>query len=330
MLLDDPEGTAARLLRSRWLLPAAGIVTLGLLLLASISWCNNRFALQVVSRLAEITASAEAKHSIGVAMPSGMEIRLYGTGLAERPPELAGITKSPNGIRLTADKVVLDYIEVQGGTVLTFTTTQDGSPDLRLTGGGSIGLTLSGIIHQIGDDGHLTQLAVADRPFGIDIAPTDTVDSARLVLVGGGGLKGIAIYDQPVRGLRFSRPRASDNDQRLPFQSELINGTLQLLDTTQNMTLRPRELVWLEDVSATVARLDMTADGVAVDASGHARSIGLGPPRAGLPPRPDRDLTPSVLGYLMGQHELKLLWGVAITALAALWKARQWGLKWRK
>ena len=96
------------------------------------------------------------------------------------------------------------------------------------------------------------------------------------------------------------------------------------------MTLRPRELVWLEDVSATVARLDMTADGVAVDASGHARSIGLGPPRAGLPPRPDRDLTPSVLGYLMGQHELKLLWGVAITALAALWKARQWGLKWRK
>ena len=101
-----------------------------------------------------------------------------------------------------------------------------------------------------------------------------------------------------------------------------------MLDTGATETLRPGELVWLRDISAFLVLLETTPDGLLVDVSGEGRSIGVGSPR-GEGWRPDRDLTPSVFAYLAGQHELKLLWGVAVVVLGALWRARQWAFSQR-
>ena len=79
-----------------------------------------------------------------------------------------------------------------------------------------------------------------------------------------------------------------------------------------------------------LSRLEVIDGAIAVDVSGEADRISIGPPRPGAPFRLDRDLTPSVLSYLLGQHELKVLWGIALAMLGALWKARLWAVKWRK
>ena len=330
MNIADPEDIAARLLRSRWLLPVAGCAMSVVLILISVSWRKNRFDLQAVSGLIEITASTQATHIIGVKLPEGTEFRLSGTHLQNGPPELAQANDPYNGIRLTADSVVLESIILDSNTILTLMTTTDGSPDLRIAVGGSIKLTLSGTIRQIADNGIARQIAVAERAFGLDVSPDGTEVPVRLVLPGAGKLKGIALYDQPIHRLSFTRPRLSNEDQRLSFQSELLSGKLKLLDTGDEVPLQPRGLIWLKNVAATAARLEFGADGVAINASGHALSIGIGPPRPGSPPVPDRDITPSVLAYLLGQHELKLAWGAALAVWTALWKARQWALKWGK
>ncbi|HMD98980.1 MAG TPA: hypothetical protein VKM93_16820 [Terriglobia bacterium] len=328
MSLADPEGIAARLLRSGWLLLVASGAVFVLLILVSVSWRNNRFDLQAVSGLVEVTASTRATHTIGVKLAEGAEFRLFGTHLQNRPPELAQAGDPYNGIRLTADSVVLESVVLDPDTILTLTSTTDGSPDLRIMVGGAIKLTLSGTIRQIADNGVARQIAVTERPFGLDATPSGTVVPVRLVLPAAGELKGIALYDQPIHRLDFTRPRPTNEDQRLPFQSELLSGKLKLLDTGDELPLQPRELIWLKEVAATAGRLEFGADGVAINASGHALSIGIGPPRPGSPPLPDRDVTPSVLAYLLGQHELKLAWGAALAVLAALWKARQWAFKW--
>jgi hypothetical protein len=78
-----------------------------------------------------------------------------------------------------------------------------------------------------------------------------------------------------------------------------------------------------------LSRLEVAENIIAVDLSGEAEEISVGPPRPGSPFRLDRDLRPSLLSYLVSQHELKLLWGITVAVLAALWKARQWALTWK-
>jgi hypothetical protein len=328
MKFADPEGIAARLLRIPWLLPVACFVVLVLLILVSVSWTDNRFDLQAVSVLVEVTASTQATHTIGAKLAGSTEFRLSGTHLQDRPPELAQVSDPYNGIRLTADSVVLEGVVLGPDTILTLTSTTDGSPDLRVTAGGAIKLTLSGTIREIAENGIARHIAVAERPFGLDASPGGTVVPVRLVLAGAGKLKGIALYDQRIRRLSLTRPRPNNEDQQLPFQSELLSGKLKLLDTGDEFPLQPHELIWLRGTEATAGRLEFAADGIAINLSGHARSIGIGPPRPGSPPLPDRDVTPSVLAYLLGQHQLKLAWGAALAVLSALWKARQWALNW--
>jgi hypothetical protein len=327
MGLWDPESVAAKFLRSRWFIGGTMILIACLMVCASFSWWSNRFSLEVVSRTIDITASERADHSLGILLPTDAEVRVSGYDSSEFPPELLGFSKQKPIIRLSASKVVLDSILLDSGASLMATVTANGSPDLRLAGGGDIGITFEGTVSEIHDHGAPTEVAQASRAFRFNAKQGSSPEPVRVVLVGATALHGLALFDQPVNQIRFSRPLPSTEDRRLPFQSEIISGTLQLLDSDNKVTLRPHELVWLDDISATAARIEITGEGVALEASGLARRIGLGPPRPGGPPTPDRDLTPSILEYLLGQHSLKIAWGAAIALLAALWKARQWALK---
>ena len=155
---------------------------------------------------------------------------------------------------------------------------------------------------------------------------------ARVVLPPNAGpiaLYTIALYNQPISDFWFRYPRIAGDDPRT-YQSEILTGQLQILDTGAKIKLQPRELILLEGGSRMLSRLEIIDKAVAVDVSGEANRISVGPPRPGSPFSLDRDLTPSVLSYLLNQHELKVLWGIALTLLGALWKARQWALKWAK
>ncbi|WP_413989787.1 hypothetical protein ACMDCR_28180 [Labrys okinawensis] len=322
-----PESMAARFLRSNWFISSAVLVIVGLLVCASVSWSTNRFSLEVVSHTIDITVSERADHSLGLLLPPNVEVRVSGYDASGLPPELLGMNKPVGILRLSANKEVIDSILLDSNATLTVTITADGNPDLRLSGGGEIGITFQGTVSEIHEDGVPTEVAKASRPFRFSAKQGNSPEPVRIVLVGAAGVQGLGLFDQPVNQLRFSRPLPSTEDRRLPFQSEIISGTLQLLDSDSKTTLRPHELVWLDNVVATVARIEITDKGVALDVSGLARRIGLGPPRPDRTPQADRDLTPSVLEYLVGQHRLKLAWGAAIALLAALWKARQWAMK---
>jgi hypothetical protein len=151
------------------------------------------------------------------------------------------------------------------------------------------------------------------------------MNPARLVLPP--GTAPIALYNQPISDFWFRSPRPAGEDPHT-FQSEILKGQLQVLDTGTKVELEPRELVLLEGGNRVLSRLEIIDKAIAVDVEGDAKQISVGPPRPGIPFSLDRNLTPSVLSYLFGQHELKLLWGIAVAVLGGLWKARQWALKW--
>jgi hypothetical protein len=188
-------------------------------------------------------------------------------------------------------------------------------------------LALSGTIDRIEENGRRTTIANIERTTAWVIRPAEKNNPARLVLPP--DTPPMALYSQPIDDFWFRHVRQPGDDPRT-FQSEILGGELQLLDTDTKVELRPRELVLLQGGSRILSRLEIVDHAIAAEVSGEANRISVGPPRPGVPFRLDRDLTPSVLSYLVGQHELKLVWGLALAIIGALWKARQWALEWRK
>jgi hypothetical protein len=235
---------------------------------------------------------------------------------------------------LAAIRMLFDWLVTGGilatnpasGAGLVVRATSDGGADIGVLNDGSISLALSGMIDRIDGNGQRTSIANIERPTPWEIRPAGR-NPARLVLPPGVGP--IALYNQPISEFWFRPPRPAGDDPRT-FQSEILNGELQVLDTGTKIELQPRELVLLEGGSRMLSRLEVIDRAITVDVSGEADRISVGPPRPGAPFRLDRDLTPSVLSYLFGQHELQLLWSISLAVLGALWSARQWALKWRK
>jgi hypothetical protein len=320
------EERAARLLRSLWFFGLASAAIVGLLVLASWPWSLNRFALAVKSRVVEISASATRVHDIGMKLPDGEEIRIFGVRPDDLPPELAALRAAAGGVRLTASSAVLQSISLSSGAGLVVRASDLGGIDIELLRDGSVSLALSGKIALIDATGTPKTIDIA-RPIVWDLRPADANSPLRLILPP--GVPPIALYNQPIDDFRFRPPRPAEDDPAAA-ESEIVSGELQLLDTAEKVELNPRELILLEGGRRYLSRMEVANDAVAVDISGVADRISVGPPRPGLPLRLDRDLTPSVLSYLVGQHELKLFWGLGLAILGALWKARQWGLKWNK
>jgi hypothetical protein len=320
------EAIGARVLRSWWFLGVVSAAIIGLLVLASWPCWFNRFVLKATTRIVEVSASAPGIHVFGLKLPSG-EIQIFGANAAGLPPELAAIAAAAGSVRLVASSATLQSISLQSGAGLVVRTTSDGSADIGVLNDGSISLALSGSIDRIDDSGQRTTLVNLVRATSWDIRPAERNNPARLMLPA--GVMPISLYNQPIGNFWF-RPRQPTDGDPLTFHSEIIKGELQMLDTGTKIELEPGELVLLEGGSRTLSRLEFVDKAIAVDISGTADRISAGPLRPGAPLRLDRDLTPSVLSYLVGQHELKLTWGIALAVLGALWKARQWALKWGK
>jgi hypothetical protein len=328
MAIGDPEGLAVALLRSWWLLLIATVLVAGLLLAASIPWTDNRFTVEATTRRITLNAARRAEHDIGLKLPPDADLQLVGYEIAEPPYALRELVQRGRPVTLRGDSIVLTSIVLDLGGELTVATPGAGRLELELSGAARLAVSLGGAVLAGGPDGNLKPVGVFQRseplaasakagggnPLRVVITTTTATSLA------------FALRDQPLSGVSFARPRASTAETRFPFRSEIVKGNLSMLDTGVTETLRPGELVWLRDISAFLVLLETTSDGLLVDLSGEARSIGVGSPR-GEGWRPDRDLTPSGFAYLAGQHELKLLWGAAVVILGALWRARQWARK---
>jgi hypothetical protein len=324
MIEDQPasiEDVGARILRSWWFLGLISAAIIALLILASWPWSFNRFVLKATTRIVEITASAPGVHEIGVNLPKSSEIQIFGAQSDGLPPELAALAAAAVSIRLVASSATLQSISLPSGAGLVVRVTSGGT-DIGVLNTGNIILSLSGTIKRIDENGERTTIANIERTTAWDIKPAERNSPARLVLP---PATSIALFNQPIRNFWFRPPRPVGDDLRT-FQSEILKGELQVLDIGSKVELQPRELVLLEGGDRMLSRLEVVDGAIAVDVSGEANRIGVGPLRPGAPFRLDRDLTPSVLSYLFGQHELKLLWIVAVAVLGALWRARLWAL----
>jgi len=322
------EEIGARVLRSRWFFGLGSVAIVGLLALATWPWWFNRFVLTATTRVVEISSSSSALrvHDIGVKLPNG-EIRVFGARADDLPPELAALATAFVSVRLVVSTAILQSISLPSGAELFVRTTSDGGTDIGVLNDGSISLALYGSIERIDENGQRTTLANVERATAWEIRQAETSSPARLVLPPVDAP--IALYNQPIGDFYFRPPRTAGDDPRT-FQSEILKGELKLLDTGTKIELQPRELILLEGGSRFLSRLEVIDRVIAVDVSGEANRISIGPPRPGSPLHLDRDVTPSVLSYLVGQHELKLLWGVALALLGMLWKARLWALKYGK
>jgi hypothetical protein len=328
MAPSDPERLVAALLRSRWLMLFATALVAGLLITASVGWRDNRFMMEATTRRITVTAARRAEHDVGIRLPPDAELRVTGYEVADPPNALRELFGTGRPVVLRGEGIVLTSIVLDRGGELTVATPNAERLELEFGAAARIAVSLGGAVSAGGSDDTVTQVGVFRRsePLAAS-AKLGTGNPLRIVIAfPTGTLLPFTLRDQPLSGLSFARPRASTAETRFPFRSELVKGTLSMLDTGSTETLRPGELVWLHDIAAHLVLLDATPDGILVDVSGEAGQVGLGPPR-GEGWRPDRDLTPSVFAYLAGQHELKLIWGVAVVVLGALWRARQWARK---
>jgi hypothetical protein len=320
------EARAAGLLRSWWFFGLASAATVGLLVLASWPWRFNRFALAVTSRVVEISASATRVHDIGVKLPDGEDIRIFGARPDDLPPELEPLRGVVGAVRLAASSAVLQSISLPSGAGLVVRASEGGGVDIGVLKDGAIGLVFSGKIEVIDPSGVRKTVAdISSHRTLWQVRPANAHATARVVMPS--RVPPIALYNQPIDNFRFRPPSPAEDDPGAA-ESEIVSGKLELLDTGEKVELNPRELILLEGGSRFLSRMEAADGGVAVDISGVADQVSVGPARPGLPLRLDRDLTPSVLSYLVGQHQLKLLWGLGLAVLGALWKVRQWALKW--
>jgi hypothetical protein len=149
------------------------------------------------------------------------------------------------------------------------------------------------------------------------------------------------IEDLPIRFIGFSRPRLT-RDDRVPFRSDILSGTLRLSDVGRDVMLRggdpvllgcweaPALLRWsgvaalhrqwrgTDCFAGHLARARLEPGRLVVEVVGRAERIAVGP-RDGV-----TELTPSLLEYLLGQESAKLLWSAAAALLVLLWKVHGW------
>src|SRR5271166_4444095 len=130
---SDPERLVAAVLLSRWLLIAATALVLGLLITASVSWCDNRFKLEATTRRVTLTAARRAEHDIGIRLPADAELRLTGYNIADPPYALRGLFEGGRLAVLRGETIVLNSIVIDQGGELTVATPSSGRLELEFS-----------------------------------------------------------------------------------------------------------------------------------------------------------------------------------------------------
>jgi hypothetical protein len=347
------EILVANFVAGRWFLPLAAVVLLALLTTITLPPPSTRFTLTVQTRSFTVGAdgkgatlqSVSANGDLGILLAAQSSISLAGifTNLPEALSPNGPLPQDPEGyVTITEASGKLQEVRLLShGRLRVEAISAD---TLSYFGPSGVGLSLmiSGNVTAAPPPVEVPR-AIPPPPQRIDVGagPTDPVRAVLKLPGGSAEPQDIGVEDLPVRFLGFSRPRHTSDD-RIPFRSDVIAGTLRLEDVRRDVALRPGDpihfgcwvaptlLRWigLEDLNrwwrgsdcfiAHLARARLEAGKLVVEVVGNAERIAVGP-RDAL-----TEATPSLLAYLLGQEGTKLLWGAVLALLGGLWKVHGW------
>ncbi|MBL8701619.1 MAG: hypothetical protein JNK67_24780 [Alphaproteobacteria bacterium] len=322
MALPPVEAVVARLLGDLRLLILLGTLLLALLVSITLRWPSNRIVLAletgaVAFEIAERTDLADLDYRV----PGTGPVRLYGVPELDVAPhvDVAGL-RAPLTATVTAE-AVLQSLRLGAGSGLELRLQPKAGLDAILRGAGSADIELvsaGGELRVVAADGKALAPAILPEPIEIALTARQATDRMRLRLPAPTREQPIVLAEEiKIRGLTFGRER-SGRDDRLPFRSAILGGTIRMQDTARTATLQAGDPIWLENFDGIITSLRIDENGIKLHVLGTAARIAVGPPDF------EEELTPTVLAYLYNKEGLKALWGSFLFILAALWQLRSW------
>ncbi|KPA12390.1 hypothetical protein MHK_007401 [Candidatus Magnetomorum sp. HK-1] len=100
------------------------------------------------------------------------------------------------------------------------------------------------------------------------------------------------------------------------FESTIKSASINILNSDKNINLKENDNVFLSDLVTKRMEIITVNDGFKVSLYGSVSKIEAGPTDF------EKDLSPTLLTYLIIQHKQKCFWTVIIFLWGALWKAR--------
>ena len=354
----DLETVVAGFLAGRWFLPGLGLSVVVMLALATVPIPSSRVAMEVHTRSLTVQAGhvwatvpvMTAGGAPGAPLVPGTQVRLIGRfpilPQAVAPPQSAA--DDPEGtLEVKPDAGELTQVSFDPRAFLTIATLPGDAVAYVTESGVGMTFSLTGSVSAAPAPAHAPTRIETPGTIVVAAAPDQPLHATLHLAYERAQAADVGIDDLPIINLGFSQQRLSDDD-RSPFRSDVLGGSIRLLDVGREVRLRPGDLIWLgcptlapllrwtgvaallrwsrgeECFTANLTRSRL-ADGVlTVEAVGRAAHVGLGPQNA------TDDLTPSVLDYLVGQHSIKLLWGAAVVIFGFLWRARVWARNQQK
>ena len=322
MALPTLEAGLARLFGDLRLLALLAVLILALLLSITLRWPTHRVVLvietgAVTLGIAERIEIAEFDYR----MPGTGPVRLYGVPELDAAPYVeTSAMRAPLTAMITAE-TILQSLRIGSGGGIELRLQPGAGLDLMLHGESSLDLELVNAGGEIrisgGDGGSLPPVKTA-APIEIAIVARQPTDRMRVRMPPPGRENPLVLAeDIKISALGFGSER-SGRDDRLPFRSAILGGTLRMQDIGKTVTLQPGDPIWLEQFNGIVTSLRVDENGIKLHVLGTAARIAVGPPDF------EEDLTPTMLAYLYNKEGLKALWGSFLFILAALWQLRNW------
>ncbi len=322
MAIPTLEAAAARVLGDLRLLALLAVLILALLVSITLRWPSTRVVLVIETSavtlgIAERIELAEFDYRV----PGAGPVRLYGVPELDVAPYAdTGTMRAPLTAIITAETMV-QSLRIGSGSGIELRLQPAAGLDLMLHGEASLDIELvnaGGEIRVIGADGATLPPINIREPIEIALVARRATDRMRLRLPPPGRDTPLALAeDIKISALSFGRER-SGRDDRLPFRSAIIGGSLRMQDIGKTVTLQPGDPIWLEQFSGIVTSLRIDENGIKLHVLGTASRVAVGPPDF------EEELTPSMLAYLYNREGLKALWGSFLFILAALWQLRNW------
>ena len=117
--------------------------------------------------------------------------------------------------------------------------------------------------------------------------------------------------------LRFGVDR-SGREAGPAFHSGILKGSLRMLDTGNEITLRPHEPLLFTGLQGVIHFTKVASDRISLEFAGTTRHLVVGSPGF------EENLTPTILEYLASQEALKLLWGALVVVVGGLLGVGKW------
>jgi hypothetical protein len=346
----DFEVIIASWLVRRWsFLLIALLVALTILALGILSPLTTRVAFEIRTRSLSIAADGNgasmqvsgAGDPVGVPLEAGSNFRVSGRFLIVPPGVALAVTgdDDPRGtLEARVDAAVLLLISLEPRARLSIETAPGGGIAYSSAAGVALTLQLAGSVEIAGNSGS-PPAAIANA--ASLVAAADGQSELRALMVPAKSVTGLAetgIEDLAVTSLSFSRRRLV-TDNRPPFRSEVVDGTIRLLNVDRTATLSSGDSVKLgcSPIADTFRAIGVEAllgvygrncfalhlssvrvenDLLVVQATGEVERIEIGPLQV------LEDVTPSLLAYLVSPNNLP--WSAALAGFLLVFRSRQW------